>query len=118
MRAPDMKALGLCVARAAEAMVMQMPPIVETEGFIRARLLASQQVGGKDVLGCLGHGLITETEARDLVMAHIATWISHQNGAPEPSSDLWSSRALELEFEMALLGRAARTASSGSDRQR
>ena len=110
MREPDITALTLCVARAAEAMGMQMPPTVEAESFIRTRLLASQQVGGKDVLGCLGDGLITETEARDLVMAHIATWLSHRNSAPQPSSDLWSTRALELEFEMALLGRAARTA--------
>jgi len=104
MREPDLPALVLCVARAAEAMGMYPPPAVEAESFLRARLFAPQAEGGKDVLGCVRDGLITRTEARDLVMAHVATWISRRCGAPEPSSELWSSSELERAFELALLG--------------
>lgn len=104
----SLKALATCADHAADAMGMARPDPLRAEDFIQKLVFAKQSEGGKDIPGCLDLDLITDVEARDLVMAHIATWLSHLNNVPEPSSETWSTRDLELQFEVALLGRPAR----------
>lgn len=105
---PDLNLLVACGQRVAAAMQQREARRDRVLSFFRQLLLVAQDCGGKDVLGCLRAGIITETEARDVVMANFATWLSHENGTPEPSADTWVSSALDDSFEFALLGRAAR----------
>jgi hypothetical protein len=104
----DLQRLVECVGLVAEAMGAGRPNVRSVEAFLKTVLFAPASEGGKDILGCLSDGLITEGEARDLLMANVATWVAHLHGSREPSAKTWTSRELELEFETALLGRPAR----------
>ena len=104
---PDLDSLVMCGERTAGAMRQHAGNRDRTVAFFRHLLHGDQAEGGKDVWECLRLGLITEIEVRDVVMAHFATWLSRENRVPEPSSDTWSSPALEHLFELALFGRPA-----------
>ena len=100
-------ALVACVLRLADAMHQARPAEVEVREFLGQLLHRPQSEGGKEVWSCTNQGLITEIEARDLVLAHLATWLSHTNECAEPSCEVYSSDALEAAFEQALFGRRA-----------
>ena len=65
-------------------------------------LLVSQQDGGRGYWEAIEYPLITEIEGRNVLMAHLATWISYANGLDEPGSDTWSSPQLEEAVERLL----------------
>jgi hypothetical protein len=104
----DFRRLAECVARVAEAMGVRGLDPRDAEACVRTLVVAPPSEGGKEILACLCDGLITEVEARDLLMANVATWVAHEHGLREPTSATWTSRDLTLEFELALLGRPAR----------
>ena len=83
------------------------PPDPDAASSFIATLLGSPPEG-RDVIHATAAGLITRAEARDLVIAHSATWLSRPNGIDEPSYDRWRSAELERSFERALLGAAVR----------
>ena len=60
--------------------------------------------GGKDGLGCLADGLITEVELRNLYMTHVWDEITR----PEIAYCV-ESEELNLSFDMALFGRPAKS---------
>jgi hypothetical protein len=96
----NINSLAMCAIRMAEAMDVTEPPIEDVVSFL------SNLVLSKDIAVNLKLGLITDIEARDLVMAHVTTWLSTINNILEPSCDFYFSRILELDFEIALFGRA------------
>lgn len=100
--------LVCCVASLAAAMRVQAPDRDQAARFLDNLVHGARNVGGRQILLCLENRLITEVEARNLLMAHVATWVSHQNQVGEPPCDLYTSPELELQFEVALLGRPAR----------
>lgn len=104
---PDLERLASCVDRVAAAMGQSAAGRAQTRAFLETLLFTSKPDGGKEIWPCLRDGLITEIEARDLVMAHCATWLSSCNGLAEPSSDEWGSEELQAAFEDALFGRRA-----------
>ena len=104
---PDLGLLVACGAQVAKAMGQREADVSGARLFFRALLHADRQQGGKEIWAALTAGLITETEARDAVMARFATWLSRENGVDEPSSETWSTPELERSFEIALLGRPA-----------
>lgn len=103
----DWDKLTECVVAAAVAMKLQPPANAQVARFLKHLVLATKTGGGKEILPCLEDGLITEVEACHLVMAHAATWLQHEARTGEPSSEPWGTPALELQFEVALLGRPA-----------
>jgi hypothetical protein len=104
----DLEKLVCCVASMAAAMGVEAPERDQAARFLDNLVHGARNVGGRQILLCLEDRLITEVEARNLLMAHVATWVSHQNRVEEPSYDLYTSPELELQFEVALLGRPAR----------
>jgi len=109
LRDLNINSLAICAISMASAMDFRAPPIEDVVSFLSNLVLSPQEVGGKDIAVSLELGLITEIEARDLVMAHVATWLSKINKILEPSCDFYSSKILELDFEIALFGRALRS---------
>jgi hypothetical protein len=100
----DLERLAACVARAAVAMRLQAPAVDQTIAFLNHLILGDHD---QAVMPCLQLGLISEIEARDLVMAHTATWLRHQNGVGTPPCDWSTMSEIEQEFTKALLGRPA-----------
>lgn len=109
-RTPDLDALVAAGAQLARAIGQLVPSNGRALEFFHDVLHRAQDQGGRDVWGCFAAGLITEVEARDVVMARFATWLSYENGVKEPSSETWNSPDLERCFEQAILGRPARDA--------
>ena len=105
---PNLDALVGAGAQVARAMGQAEPHKGRALEFFRDVLHRRQEERGRDVWGCFVAGLITEVEARNVVMARFATWLSHENGVQEPSSETWNSPGLERSFELAILGRPAR----------
>lgn len=101
---PDIGLLASCVEQMAAAMSQPAVEAVQTRAFLEWLLFTSQSDGGKEVWPCLRAGLITKIEARDLVMAHCATWLSNANSVVEPGYDNWGSEELEATFYEALFG--------------
>src|SRR5687767_4659937 len=106
-RLPDLEQLVACGADAARAMGQREAAPDRARTFFRDVLLRPQDEGGTDLWGCLTAGIITESEARDAVIARFATWLSSQNAVDEPPSIAWCSAELEHRFELAILGRPA-----------
>lgn len=102
-RSPDLDLLVACGAYAARAMGQHEANEARARAFFKDLLY-----GKRDIWGCLTEGLITETEARNAIMARFATWLSDENGVREPSSDTWSHSDLEHRFDVAILGRPAK----------
>jgi hypothetical protein len=100
---PDVAELARCIALAADSMRLARPDPGEAEAFVSA-LIYRGRPSGRDVIAALTLGLLTRAEARNLVMAHAATWLADLNGVPEPSYELWCSSGLEASFSRALLG--------------
>lgn len=101
-RYPDLDLLVACGVHAAKAMGQREANAARARTFFQELLY-----GERDIWGCLVEGLITETEARNAIMARFATWLSDENGVSEPSSDIWSTSDLEHRFDVAILGRPA-----------
>jgi len=94
---PDVTELARCVASAADAMRLQRPDPAAAEAFVSA-LIHRSEPDGREVMVALDHGLITRVEARNLVIAHAATWLASLNGVEEPSYDTWGGADLEASF--------------------
>jgi len=92
----------------ATAMSQPVVDSARTKSFLQTLVHCPTSEGGKEVWPCLQAGLITEIEARNLVMAHCASWLSNANRVSEPSHESWGSAALDAGFDNALFGRAAR----------
>jgi hypothetical protein len=105
-RAPSLDDLVACGVRVANAMGQPQPDASRAAAFFKEILFDE---GNRELWACLKAGLITETEIRDATMARFATWLSDSNSVEEPSSDTWSTREIERSFELALLGRPARS---------
>jgi hypothetical protein len=97
----SLKPLAECCVRVAAAMGQPAPDPERLHAFLVELLFGQREFW-------LAHEeeIILDTELRDVVMAHVATWISAENDTREPGSDTWSTRELERAFELALLGRA------------
>lgn len=104
----DLEKLVCSVESMAAAMRVKAPDRDQAARFLDNLVHGERSVGGRQILLCLEERLITEVEARNLLMEHVATWVSHHNQVEEPSCDSYNSPELELQFEMALLGRPAR----------
>ena len=91
----------------ATAMGMEPLPEAFSLSLIKHVLYKNkyQGVEGKQGWAGLTRGIITEREARNLLMAHCATKIASFNRATEPGYDMYSTRELCSNFEVALLGR-------------
>jgi hypothetical protein len=93
----------------ADAMSLRAPPPEATQAFLtRLLYVNAPRDGGKDFWPCFVAGLITETEIRGAVMDHATTWIADTNGVIQPGYDTFGSPDLELAFDLAFFGRAAR----------
>jgi hypothetical protein len=86
----------------ADAMEVPRPTPSLLRGFLFRLLYQPQRLRGKEAWDSYSAGLITATELRNLVMAHLATWLSDLASTPEPSSTQWTTRELEEAFELAL----------------
>ena len=107
--APNKEKLTICIGDMATAMGMKSLPEDLCSNLIEHVLYKSEYQGvkGKEGWAGLTRGLITEREARNLLMAHSATKISNFNEKEEPASNTYSTKTLCSNFEIALLGRSA-----------
>jgi hypothetical protein len=106
-RAVRLSAVAGWVERAAEAMQLPKPDSGLVDAFLWNVLYTDQSAGGEDVWGALTAGLVSEMEARDVVGARVATWLSDINSVAEPSYDEWGTPELDAALEVAMLGRPA-----------
>jgi hypothetical protein len=99
---PDMARLIHVAKLVGAALPAEAPADDDIEQFLRDLLY-----GKREAWSCQREGLITELELRDLLLAHLATFLSRRGGIPEPDAGLWCSAAISLAMEQALYGRAA-----------
>ena len=102
---PDVDALVQCAVQSARAMGLPDELGYRARTLLLDVLYKPQSNGGKEAWNCYVSGLITATELRYLLMAHMATWLADQGAIPEPSSELWATTTLERGFDRALLPR-------------
>lgn len=107
--APNKEKLKICISDLAAAMGMKSLPEELSSNLIEHVLYKGEYQGvkGKNSWAGLIQGIITEREARNLLMAHSATKISNFNDKEEPGCNTYSTKVLCSNFEIALLGRVA-----------
>ncbi len=91
----------------AKAMCLPIPSEPQVELLFDHVLYDGKfgHVDGKNGFKHFELGLITESELRDLVMAHCASKISFFSERPEPSFNSYESIELNQSFEKVLLGK-------------
>lgn len=104
---PDLASLHVMVLRVAAAMKQPAPSREETDAFFERFLFRSQREGGRDHWACWTERLITDLELRNVTLAHLATWLSHENRVAEPGSETWVTPELEAAVDQILFGRPA-----------
>lgn len=96
-----------CIELMAASMEFKSLPQEKAKQLIEHVLFDQKYYGveGKQAWACYASGIITKREVRNLLMAHAATKIAHENQRNEPQLSSYISPELCHRFECALFGK-------------
>ena len=91
----------------ARALAITPLSLEEALGLYKFLVGTKQDQGGKDILGCLKQGLVTEIEVVRLLFEHTYTTLLSKNGWPKVPEKLLNMEEVYNMIEIAVFGRPA-----------